>query len=139
MNQLLQDRNIAELLAQVKACDLVVFGIGSALEMATRRGVSPEGIAVLEERQAVGEAFRHFFNARGEVVYSLPGPSLDINDISQMATRIAVAGGSNKARAMGAVLKGLPGGVLVTDEGAARAMVAEFNIVFITYFFDYIF
>jgi len=127
MNQLLQDRNIAELLAQIKSCDLVVFGIGSALEMATRRGISAAGVAVLEKRQAVGEAFRHFFNAQGEVVYSLPGPGLDIQDVKRMATRIAVAGGSNKASAMGAVLKGLPGGVLVTDEGAARLLIAKFK------------
>lgn len=124
MNQLLQDPNISDLLRQVRSCDLVVFGIGSAREMATRRGLSSAGIARLEEQQAVGEAFRHFFNAQGEVVYSLPGPGLDITDINQMATRIAIAGGSNKAGAISAVLCGLPGGVLVTDEGAARAMLA---------------
>ncbi|MGE5453652.1 MAG: sugar-binding transcriptional regulator [Methylocystaceae bacterium] len=127
MHKLLEDRNIAELLAQIKSCDLVVFGIGSALEMATRRGISLEGIKILEEREAVGEAFRHFFNAQGEMVYSLPGPGLDISDVNQMTTRLAVAGGSNKASAIGAVLKGLSGGVLVTDEGAARAILAEFK------------
>ncbi|MGE5379717.1 MAG: sugar-binding transcriptional regulator [Methylocystaceae bacterium] len=127
MHQLLHDRNIAELLSRIKNCDLVVFGIGSALEMATRRGISAQGIGVLEARQAVGEAFRHFFNEQGEVVYSLPGPGLDINDVSRVATRIAVAGGSNKAKAMGAVLNGLPGGVLVTDEGAARTILTEFK------------
>jgi len=123
MIQLLQDRHIAELLTTIKSCDLVVYGIGSAWEMATRRGLSPEGVAILEQRQAVGEAFRHFFNAQGEVVYSLPGPGLDIEDVNRMAVRIAVAGGTNKAAAMGAVLKGLPGGVLVTDEGSAGSML----------------
>lgn len=127
MNQLLHDRHIAQLLTQIKSCDLVVYGIGSALEMATRRGISAEGVAVLEKKQAVGEAFRHFFNAQGEVVYSLPGPGLDIEDVKQMATRIAVAGGSNKALAIGAVLKGLSGGILVTDEGAARLMLDQFK------------
>lgn len=123
VRQLREDPHISELLREISLSDIVVFGIGSAMEMATRRGIEKEGLAWLEERRAVGEAFRYFFNAAGEVVYHLPGLGLTIDDLGHIKTRIAVAGGSNKGPAIRAVLTGIPSVVLVTDEGAARTIL----------------
>ncbi|MCR4400280.1 MAG: transcriptional regulator, partial [Syntrophomonadaceae bacterium] len=65
------DANIQQVVELIRSADILVHGIGAALEMAGRRGLDREGLRVLEEKGAVGEALRYYFNAAGEVVYSL--------------------------------------------------------------------
>lgn len=117
------NEQIKDFMEELKRCDILVYGIGAAKEMASRRGLSPEALGVLEERKAVGEAFRYYFDEQGNMVYSLPGIGMEFSDLSQVPHLVAVAGGSNKAKAIEAVLKNLKRGVLITDEGAARAIL----------------
>ncbi|MGE5370759.1 MAG: sugar-binding transcriptional regulator [Solirubrobacterales bacterium] len=114
---------VHEILAKLKQADILVFGIGSASEMAARRGLPESALRVLEENQAVGEAFRYYFNQDGEPVYTLPGIGLELSDLKSIKRVVAVAGGSNKACAIEAMMKNLRRGILITDEGAARAIL----------------
>ncbi|HOB21283.1 MAG: hypothetical protein GX766_06605 [Firmicutes bacterium] len=121
---ILHDPKIEELLDLIKAADLVVHGIGTAQEMAKRRGLSPEQSAVLQERGAVGEAFGYYFNQQGEIVYTTSSIGLSYEDLAKIKKVVAVGGGRSKAAAALAVLSNQYQHILITDEGAAREMVA---------------
>jgi central glycolytic genes regulator len=122
MQSLINESSVAEVLKIVHSADLVVHGIGAAAEMAERRGTRPTEIASILQAGAMGEAFGFYFDAQGHIVYNMPSVGLGLNELDQVQQRIAVAGGKQKAAAICAVLKGCGGHVLVTDEGAARAM-----------------
>lgn len=123
IEHLLTNPQVSAVVQELKSADILVYGIGSAIEMAARRGLPKSALKVLEEKNAVGEAFRYYFNQAGEIVYSVPGIGLELADLNSIKQVIAVAGGSNKARAIEAVLGNLRRGILITDEGAARLIM----------------
>lgn len=118
------DPKIEELLEQIKGSNLVVHGIGTAEEMARRRGLSVEQIEFLNERGAVGEAFGYYFNQQGQIVYTTSSIGLRYEDLAKIEKVIAVGGGKSKAAAALAVLSNQYQHVLITDEGAAKGMIA---------------
>ncbi|NLB18012.1 MAG: transcriptional regulator, partial [Syntrophomonadaceae bacterium] len=71
----------------------------------------------------VGDAFRYYFNAAGEIVYNVAGIGLELSDLDNISLVVAVAGGSNKAWAIESVLTNRRRGTLISDEGAARAIL----------------
>ncbi|NLX03131.1 MAG: transcriptional regulator, partial [Syntrophomonadaceae bacterium] len=97
--------------------------IGSAIEMANRRQLTADEIDFLKRRNAVGEALRYYFDEKGKIVYEVPGVGLELADLDDIETVIAVAGGSNKAKAIEAVLGNRQEKALITDEGAAREII----------------
>lgn len=125
--QLLSDPYIKERLPMIRSSSVVVHGIGDALAMAKRRQASAEELAILRERDALAEAFGYYFDARGEVVYSMKTIGLRLSDIGHVRVVIAVAGGARKATAIAAAAKSYRIDVLVTDEGAARRLVQQFS------------
>lgn len=124
MQSLINEPSIAEVLTLIRNADLLVHGIGGAAEMARRRRSTDEEVRALLASGAMGEAFGFFFGRAGEIVHSVASVGLGLQDFNHIPHRIAVAGGSQKAEAICAVLKGGASHVLVTDEGAARRMDA---------------
>lgn len=122
-----KDFHIARVIENIKASDILVHGIGSALEMANRRRLTPAEIDFLKKNRAVGEALRYYFDERGKIVYEVPGIGLELSDLDNIAVIIAVAGGSNKAQAIEAVLSSRRQSLLITDEGAAKEIISIIN------------
>lgn len=122
---LMQEPNIREVVSVVRRARIVVHGIGDAVRMARRRNMDEASIAVLRKDGALAEAFGYYFNRDGEVVHKMPTLGLRLEDIQQTETVIAVAGGSSKGKAIAAVLRFGHEDVLVTDEAAARAVLAD--------------
>lgn len=121
---LLAEPAVKEVLQLVDKSSAVVHSIGEAIPMAKRRDMSAETIAMLQQRQAVGEAFGYFFNQAGEVVYKIPRIGLQLRDLERIPSVIAVAGGANKAAAIKAYTQLAPHQTwLVTDEGAANLIL----------------
>lgn len=118
-----KDSHIEHIVQMIKSADILVHGIGPAMEMANRRGLTEEAIRYLREKQAVGEAFRYYFDEQGNIVYEVPGIGMELGDLANIKTVVAVAGGRHKARAIEAVLANGQQHVLVTDEGAAREIL----------------
>ncbi len=118
-----EDIHIKELLKLIKSSDILMHGIGPAMEMAVRRDLSPSIISMLQEKHAVAEAFRYYFDEKGNIVYEVPGIGLEMSDLSNIETVVAVAGGKSKAEAIKAVLGYGRLDVLITDEGAAREII----------------
>ncbi|MBC7075824.1 MAG: sugar-binding domain-containing protein [Syntrophomonadaceae bacterium] len=120
-----KDSHISEVVDIIKSSNILIHGIGSALEMANRRGLTDKEIKYLEKKRAVGEVFRYYFDERGNIVYEAPGIGLELADLRNIDKVVAVAGGSNKADAIKAVLSNRQQNVLITDEGAAKRIILK--------------
>ena len=118
-----QEPHIQKTLQKMGKSDMIILGVGDAMKMAKRRNESEEVIALLEEKNAVAEAFRYYFNKQGEIVYSGTNVGLDLEEAMQISTRIVLAGGVSKATALIATKALLKDSYLVIDEGVARAML----------------
>ena len=114
---------IQKLLQKLAKTDMIIFGIGNAMNMAKRRFESNEVLKILEERKAVAESFRHYFDEKGEIVYAQEVIGVSPNMAKKIPYRIAVAGGEEKARAILASKALLEDGYLILDEEAARSIV----------------
>ncbi len=104
---------------------MVVHGIGQSKIMGIRRNMSADILDLLEEKQAVGEAFGYYFDQGGNIAYKMKTIGLTLDDLPYIPYIIAVAGGKSKANAILSVLKHHMKQMLVTDEGAAREMLQQ--------------
>lgn len=126
--QLVNDPYIAPIIQLIRETDVLIHGIGDALEMAKRRGVSWEEIELLKNKKAKGEAFGYYFDAQGSIIYSTPSIGLKLDDLGKINTVIAIAGGKNKAAAIEAVSKAGHIKWLIIDEGAAWQIAKDLNL-----------
>jgi central glycolytic genes regulator len=118
-----KDIHVKEVLDTIKSARILLHGIGPADEMAERRQLSDDEKTYLLENGARGEALRYYFSQMGKIIFEIPGIGLELEDIHHIETIIAVAGGSNKAEAIEAVLNSGFDHVLITDEGAAQKII----------------
>lgn len=102
---LLQEPGIKKTLKMVDDANCVLYGIGEAMHMAERRGMNEEVLALIKNKAAVGEAFGEFYNQSGEVVYKIPRIGMQSNNLANIASVIAIAGGKSKAEAIEAHMK----------------------------------
>lgn len=123
LDTILNERDIKEVIENIRNASVLIYGIGRADEMARRRGAFQETIQELEKIGTVGEAFGCYFNRKGEVVHSTPTVGISNMDVRRINNPVAIAGGRSKAEAIVATEKNNPRGVLITDEGAGREIV----------------
>ena len=124
LNELRKLSEIDETLALLERADVVLHGIGRADEMARKRQLPAAVENEVLRRGAVAEAYGCYFNAKGKMVYSASTVAHDLGALKPRCALIAVAAGSSKAEALAAVLRNRPHAMLVTDEGAAQAILA---------------
>lgn len=118
---------IYEVLGLIKSASMVLHGIGDAITMAERRSTTSEDMEKIIRGNAVGEAFGYYFNEAGEIVHKVLTIGLQLDDLADVDTIIAVAGGASKAKAIRAYMKQAPRStILITDEGAAKNLVQGF-------------
>lgn len=117
---LLKEKQIKEVIENIHNADILIYGIGNAIHMAKKRGLSEEYINKLENLGAVGEAFGCYFNKESQVVSESTPIGININDAKKINTHIAVAAGENKVEAIIATEMNNSNAILVTDESAGR-------------------
>lgn len=103
----------------IKQADILVFGIGRADQMAMRRKLPQEKVEEILAKGAVGEAFGHYFNKNGEIVYKLNTVGIELETFKSIEHSIAIFAGSSKAEAVVAMSKINKNIVIVTDEESA--------------------
>lgn len=118
-----KDVHISEVVKTIKSADILMHGIGPAIDMAIKRELSPSEVEYLQKKEAMGEALRYYYDRRGKIIFEIPGIGLEREDLSNIPLIVAIAGGSNKAPAIKAVLKNGIEKVLITDEGAAQQII----------------
>lgn len=123
ISSITSEPKIKELIDLIRSARVVLHGIGTAEEMARRRGLAPEYAALLKEREAVGEAFGYYFDRQSNIVFTSSSVGMRFEDLEGVELVVAVGGGRSKAEAALAVLSTQHQHVYITDEGAAREML----------------
>lgn len=125
LQTLRKEPQIAEVLELLRSSRILLHGIGDAIRMAQRRRYTEAELAELKEAGAVSEAFGYYFNAAGEIVHRMPTIGLQLEDVQKVEVVLSIAGGASKAKAILSFAKQPCQNVLITDEGAARAVLAQ--------------
>lgn len=123
LEEMKKDPDVAETILEMEQANILLLGVGNALEMAEKRHLDEKIRSQLEKDQAVAEACGYYFDGAGKVVYETRSIGIDFNDIKKMDCVIVVAGGKKKAESLLAVSRSIPHGIFVTDEGAALEML----------------
>src|SRR5690606_13445434 len=82
MSTISMEPKIKELIDLIRSARVVLHGIGTAEEMARRRGLAPEYVALLAEKRAVGEAFGYYFDRNGEIVFTTSSVGMRFEDLA---------------------------------------------------------
>ncbi len=123
MTELRRMPDVSETLELLQRADVVLYGIGRVDDMGQKRQLSAELSNAVLLRGAKAEAYGCYFNLDGDVVYSASSVSRDLGKLKPDCAMVAVAAGGRKADAIRAVMNSRPQAMLVTDEGAARALL----------------
>ncbi|MEG0134069.1 MAG: sugar-binding domain-containing protein [Clostridium sp.] len=123
LDTLLKEKEIKEVIDTIHKADILIYGIGNAIEMAEKRGSSILEIEELKSLNAVGEAFGCYFNKESKVVLENTSIGININQAKNINTHIAVAAGENKVESILATMMNNKNAVLVTDEAAGRKIL----------------
>ncbi|NMB19785.1 MAG: hypothetical protein GX979_02880 [Firmicutes bacterium] len=124
LEQIISEPRIREVIALGRRANVLVHGIGTAEEMARRRGFDDESLMELIAEGAVGEAFGCYFDAQGNIVRNTSSVGLRLEDLERIPLVITVGGGRSKAWAVMAVLSRGYCDVCITDEGVARRLMS---------------
>ena len=123
LEQIMNEPRIREVIALGRRANILVHGIGTAEEMARRRGFDDASLMELIADGAVGEAFGCYFDAQGNIVRNTASVGLRLEDLEKIPLVVTVGGGRSKAWAVMAVLSRGYCDVCITDEGVARRLM----------------
>ena len=123
IKMLTQEPEIKSTLELIDNSDVLVVGVGRADEMVERRKLSDEIAKNIMDKKAVGEAFGHYFNKKGEIVYKLNTVGIDMKSFKNKRETIAVFAGRKKAEAFIPISKINKNIVLITDEESAKEIL----------------
>ena len=124
---MMQEPLIKEIVEVIRSARIVVHGIGDAKVMARRRKTDLKEVQAMLDEGALAESFGFYFNRQGELVHKMKTVGMRLEDIARTEMLIAVAGGASKAEAIAAIMRTGYDHALITDEGAARAIIAQYE------------
>ena len=120
--EMLRLPEIRETMERIQRADIILHGIGCAQETMSRLPV--EQVRLLMKKGAVGESFGAYYDRDGQCLLKSSGVCVDLARLTPDCRMIAVAAGAKKAAAIISVLRHDSHTLLVTDEGAAKQMLA---------------
>jgi central glycolytic genes regulator len=123
IDTLLKEETVKSVIDTIHKADILIYGIGNAVQMAKKREVPQKEIENLINNGAIGEAFGCYFNKDSEIISETTAIGIKINQAKKIKTHIAVAGGKNKAESIISTEFNDINGVLVTDEAAANGII----------------
>ncbi len=119
LNIIVKNDEIRSSINLINRINLLVFGIGRADTMASRRNLPQERIDTILKLGAKAEAFGHYFDIEGNEIWEYKTIGLSLERFKEIENVIAVAGGSDKAEAIMAITSLRKDVIIVTDESAA--------------------
>lgn len=125
LNEMRRMTEIDETLTLLERADVVLHGIGRADVMAHRRQLPSAVEDTVMRKGAVAEAYGCYFDLKGRLVYSASTVAHNLGALKPNCAFVAVAAGAHKADAIIAVMRARPHAMLVTDEGAAKAILSR--------------
>lgn len=125
LHELRKLSEIDETLALLERADVVLHGIGRADKMAQERQLPAALETEILRKGAVAEAYGCYFDLKGKLVYAASTVAHNLGALKPQCALIAVAAGARKADAIVAVMRNRHHAMLVTDEGAAKAILGQ--------------
>ncbi len=125
LHELRKLSEIDETLALLERADVVLHGIGRADKMAQERQLPAATETEILRKGAVAEAYGCYFDRKGKLVYAASTVAHNLGALKPQCSLIAVAAGALKADAIVAVMRNRHHAMLVTDEGAAKAILGQ--------------
>jgi DNA-binding transcriptional regulator LsrR (DeoR family) len=122
---------LSDLRKRARQVDLALVSVGDVSEQATliREGLLPQAeLSTLIDAGAVGDLLCHFLDAQGRDVdhpVRHRVVAVDLDDLGRVPRVIIASGGKRKIAALSAALKAVRTSVLITDEAAARGLLAS--------------
>lgn len=123
LNILKNNKLINDVLDDIQRINLLVFGLGNAKDMATRRKSDKNVFAKIESENLTAEAFGYFFDRDGNVKMQTNSVGITLDNFKIIKNSVGVAAGSSKAEAIYAISKFNNNFILVTDEAAAKRIL----------------
>ncbi len=123
LESLKSNKQIKEVLDEIKRIDMIIFSIGTAKEMADRRGLSELRKDELRMKKAFAEALGYYFNQEGEPVMHTDSVGIVLQDLPKIKHAICAVAGKHKAAAIHAFSKYYTNYLLVTDEVTAKEIL----------------
>lgn len=122
-NAMKEEPMVQEMLGLYEKTSIVIHGIGSADEMSGRRKSSEAERQALQKSGAVGEAFGYYFDEKGKAVQRIRTVGLQLEQVKNCPTILAIAGGTKKAKAILSYFKNAAKQtIFITDMAAAQQM-----------------
>ncbi|MBN2286791.1 MAG: hypothetical protein JXQ26_02420 [Tissierellales bacterium] len=123
MEVLKTNPQIKSVLDAIKKIDILVFGIGTALDMANRRGLSEIMKDELKIKNAEAEALGYYFDKNGRSVMHSDSVGIDLDDLTRIKQVICAVAGRHKALAITAFSRYYHDYTLITDEETAKEIL----------------
>ena len=118
---------IKEVLQMIDQMNILLFGIGRADVLASRRRLDRAKIQSLLDEGAVAEAFGHYFSIDGRDIWEYKTVGISLDSYTKLKKVIGVAGGKDKARAIIAVSSIRKDISLVIDEAVGIKILELLN------------
>lgn len=123
MKSVIREPEIKKTLDYMQKTDILVFGIGNADDMAKKRRIEEDKLEYIINKGGVGEAFGHFFDKNGEIVFKTNTVAIDLETFKNIKEKIAICSGINKVDALIALTNISKNIVVVTDEESANEIL----------------
>ncbi|MEG0308214.1 MAG: sugar-binding domain-containing protein [Clostridium sp.] len=124
-NAILEEAEIKEIYRNIRNSDILLHGIGIAKEMCEKRSLTMAMRDEIIKCGAIGEAYGHFFNSCGDIVYSMPSIGIPKDNIENIPNIIAVVAGIEKVDAIIAIEKNRMNSTLITDEVTGKEILKK--------------
>ncbi len=127
LDTLLKEEEIKAVVDTLHKADILMYGIGNAVQMAKKRGVSEAKIKNLIDNGAVGEAFGCYFTKNSQIISEATSIGIKISEARKIRTHIAIAGGKNEVESIISTEFNDINGILVTDEETGKKILETLN------------
>lgn len=122
MESIVHEKGIQEVIQHMKKADILICGIGNAMDMAKKRNLSDAVKDLLIRKKAVTEAFGYYFSENKELVYISRSIGIKLEDVKNISHVIAIAGGKAKAKCIASAPFLGENACVVIDEGVATEL-----------------
>lgn len=123
MESLMEYPEIKETVELIEKINVLLFGIGRADVMASRRNLDESTIELLIQKGAVAEAFGYYFDNKGRIIDNVNTAGITLEQYNNVHHIIGSAAGVEKAEAIMAISELNDNLVLVIDEGLANEIL----------------
>lgn len=126
----MSQRSVQDVVMQARRANMAVLSVGSLANdspVASYGFIRPSEFEELKAAGAVGDILCHFIDAEGRLVdhdVNRRVCAYPLESLADIRNIVLVSGGADKVAVMRAALKSVKAAVLITDEDAARGLLA---------------